>query len=80
LAIWKARNKTCFEDKLLSDPKDIIYHARVFRKYWADLLSGLSKEDLMRGVEGLLQTVAAVDRQHHQSNDPITRQVLMLQY
>jgi hypothetical protein len=46
-AIWKTRNKIYFEDKLLSDPKDIIYHACVFLKYWVDLLSGLSKEDLM---------------------------------
>jgi hypothetical protein len=33
-----------------------------FLEHWADLLNELSKEDLIRAMEGLHQTVAAVDR------------------
>jgi hypothetical protein len=57
-ALWKSRNKA------LSAPNEIVYQACVFffLEHWADLLNELSKEDLIRAMEGLHQTVAAVDR------------------
>lgn len=58
-AIWKTRNKSCFEKKRIYNPSVIVYQACTFLKYWAGLLKDLSKEDLIRGVESLLQTVTA---------------------
>uniref|UniRef100_A0A0A9DW78 Uncharacterized protein n=1 Tax=Arundo donax TaxID=35708 RepID=A0A0A9DW78_ARUDO len=48
--IWKARNRASFDKKIISAPSDIIYSACSFLRYWADLLKGLTKEDLIRGV------------------------------
>ncbi|GJN22083.1 hypothetical protein PR202_gb09616 [Eleusine coracana subsp. coracana] len=31
-------------------------------KFWADFVKGVSKDDLIRGVEGLLQTVTSMDQ------------------
>ena len=59
-AIWKARNKTCFEKKLIRDPSEIIFHSCSFLKIWAELLKGMDKDELMKGAQGLLSTVLDV--------------------
>jgi hypothetical protein len=38
-AIWKIRNKACFEKKLIKSPLELICYATVFMKYWAGLNS-----------------------------------------
>uniref|UniRef100_A0A0A8YKZ2 Uncharacterized protein n=1 Tax=Arundo donax TaxID=35708 RepID=A0A0A8YKZ2_ARUDO len=38
--------------------KPIIFHACPLLKFWAGLLKGVSKEDLLKGVEGFIQVVA----------------------
>jgi hypothetical protein len=40
-AIWKARNKTCFEKKRIKNPIEIIYSTCSFMHYWI----GLYQED-----------------------------------
>nr|TKV99100.1 hypothetical protein SEVIR_8G017000v2 [Setaria viridis] len=43
-AIWKARNKACFERKLIKHPAEIITHACALMKSW----TGLYKTDFQR--------------------------------
>ena len=56
-AIWKSRNKCCFEKKkLIGSPTEIICLASSFLKYWAGLQAGQDKEDLESGAMALLKT------------------------
>jgi hypothetical protein len=54
-AIWKARNKTCFEKIILKNPIEIIYHMCALMKYWAGLYSEADKKQLEDGVNTMLQ-------------------------
>lgn len=36
-AIWKSRNKACFNGKLLKNPSEIICHASALMRFWAGL-------------------------------------------
>jgi hypothetical protein len=36
-AIWKMRNRACFEGKLIQTPVELICFVVVFMKYWAGL-------------------------------------------
>jgi hypothetical protein len=50
-AVWKARNKLCFEKILINSPKDIICHACALMNVWA----GLRKKELQDLIrEGVL--------------------------
>jgi hypothetical protein len=46
-AIWKLRNRACFEHKLIKNPSELISFAAVFMNYWAGLHS------LMQRISGL---------------------------
>jgi hypothetical protein len=61
-AIWKTRNKTCFEGKLISSPMSLICYMCSFLHYWAGLQKGNDNELLLEG-ETLLQrgAIAAHD-------------------
>lgn len=39
-AIWKLRNRACFEKKLIRSPTEIICYACVFIKFWARFTKG----------------------------------------
>jgi hypothetical protein len=54
--IWKARNKSCFEKKLIKDPSDIIESACSFMMYWAGLYSDETQVVIRSGVETMLST------------------------
>jgi hypothetical protein len=58
--IWKARNKSCFEKKLIKDPSDIIVSAcsfmMYFMMYWAGLYSEETQVVIRSGVETMLST------------------------
>jgi hypothetical protein len=58
-AIWKIRNKACFENKLISSPLDLISYAVVFMNYWAGLHGEKDAEDIRAGADGLMHLVAA---------------------
>jgi hypothetical protein len=45
-AIWTARNKSCFENKLIRSPTKIVCSMSSFLNYWAGLQAGQNKEDL----------------------------------
>jgi hypothetical protein len=54
-AIWKARNKVCFENKVILNPISIICHACALMSYWAGLYEGMDKEALEEGVTTMLR-------------------------
>jgi hypothetical protein len=50
-AIWKTRNKVCFEGKMINDP--ILYYARyacALIGYWVGLFAEIDKEALITGA------------------------------
>jgi hypothetical protein len=56
-AIWKTRNRTCFDKKHIKSPLDIIISTCVFMRYWAGLYSDDSKMAIEEGVDILMKTV-----------------------
>jgi hypothetical protein len=58
-AIWKARNKMCFENALIKSPNEILCHACALMTHWA----GISKkelQDLLQEGAKLLMKAACV--------------------
>jgi len=53
--IWKARNKICFENKVILNPISIICHACALMSYWAGLYEGMDKEAREDGVTTMLR-------------------------
>lgn len=53
-AIWKARNKGCFEAKIIKHPVEIICHACSLMLYWTGLHKADFQAQLMEGVNTLL--------------------------
>jgi hypothetical protein len=56
-AIWKMRNRACFEGKLIQTPVELICFAVVFMKYWAGLNVQADSDALRQGADALQQTV-----------------------
>jgi hypothetical protein len=54
-AIWKARNRTCFDKKHIKSPLDIIILACVFMRHWAGLYSDESKMAIEEGMDILMK-------------------------
>jgi hypothetical protein len=54
-AIWKARHKACFENKIIKSPLEIICHAGALMKFWAGLYPELDKKELEKGVDLMLK-------------------------
>jgi hypothetical protein len=61
-AIWKMRNKACFEQKLIKSPLELICYATVFMKYWAGLNSTSDQEALRSGADAILAVAMDVQR------------------
>lgn len=60
-AIWKARNKACFEKKkLIKNPLEIICHTCALLKYWARLFSEMDQEQLDEGADLMLKVAKEV--------------------
>ncbi|PNT65016.1 hypothetical protein BRADI_4g36133v3 [Brachypodium distachyon] len=59
-AIWKLRNRACFEHKLIRSPAEIVCYACSFLKYWAGLRpgGGGGGGDLLRQGAAMLQEEA----------------------
>jgi hypothetical protein len=57
-AIWKLRNRACFDKKFINSPLDLICYSTVFMKYWAGLNSYADQEMIRRGVDNLLAIAA----------------------
>lgn len=54
-AIWKARNKACFEGKTIQSPISIICHACALISYWEGLFLEGDKELLIAGANQMLK-------------------------
>ena len=57
-AIWKTRNKACFDGKMLKNPASIICCVCALMGYWAGLFPEMDKEALKAGVNTMLQIAA----------------------
>ena len=57
-AIWKARNKLCFEGKLILNPISIVCHACTLMSYWAGLYAGMDREALEEGINTIMLRIA----------------------
>jgi hypothetical protein len=57
-AIWKTRNKACFEGKLIRNPAEIVCYTCALMGYWAGLFQGIDKETLEAGVNTMLKIAA----------------------
>ena len=53
-AIWKRRNKACFEKKMLTNPLEILSHACALVSYWAGLCGADMQATILAGVKTLL--------------------------
>ena len=56
-AIWKTRNRACFEKRFISSPVELICYMCAFLCYWAGLQSGDAREVLTEGASRI-QAVA----------------------
>ena len=54
-AIWKARNRACFDKKLIKNPTEIICHAGALMKFWAGLFAEVDREMLEEGVNAMMK-------------------------
>jgi hypothetical protein len=53
-AIWKLRNRACFEGKLINSPIDLICYSVVF--IWAGFNSSADQKIITRGANKLINT------------------------
>jgi hypothetical protein len=60
LALWKVRNKTCFEKKTIKNPSDVFYSVCFFLNYWAGLHSGSAQHVIKEEVESMMQIAGKI--------------------
>ena len=58
LAIWKARNRACFEGKIIKSPIQTLCHVGAPMRFWAGLYAEVDKEMLVNGVNTMLRVAA----------------------
>lgn len=63
-AIWKRRNKVCFEGKKLHNPLEIISHACALMKNWAGLQKDIDKELLIQGADAMFKIAVRLLAEH----------------
>jgi hypothetical protein len=49
-AIWKARNRACFDKEPIKHPSEIFYSNCFFLRYWAGLRAGEAHQKIQDGV------------------------------
>lgn len=54
-AIWKARNRACFDKKLIKNPVEVICHAGALMKLWAGLFPEMDRQQIEEGVNTMLK-------------------------
>lgn len=59
-ATWKARNKACFDYKLIRHPAKIVCHACSFMNFWTDLQKTEFQTQLMDDVKILLAKACCI--------------------
>jgi hypothetical protein len=61
-AIWKARNRACFERKIIRNPIEIICHAGALMQYWTGLYAEVDRKMLKVATDLLLQKESVGDK------------------
>jgi hypothetical protein len=61
-AIWKARNKVCFDNKPIKDPVEIMFSACSCMCYWAGLYSEDMQSMISAGVETMMRAAIRIMR------------------
>jgi len=72
-AIWKARNRTCFEGKPISNLVSIICHVCSLMKYWAGLFKEVDKEALENGVNTMLKIATSLLAKRNREEDMLIK-------
>jgi hypothetical protein len=50
-AIWKGRNKACFDGIIIKNPTEILWHAGALMRFWTGLYAEVEREMLINGGE-----------------------------
>jgi hypothetical protein len=58
-AIWKLRNRACFDKKLIKSPSELISLSVVFMKHWAGLHNATEEVNIKTGADNLLRLATA---------------------
>ena len=65
-AIWKSRNRACFDNKILRNPAEIVIHACALMAFWAGLYTPELQDQLAVGMKFILSCAHRVlARQTH---------------
>ncbi|TVU01395.1 hypothetical protein EJB05_53164, partial [Eragrostis curvula] len=56
-AIWKSRNKACFDKIMIKHPCDIVFYICSFLRYWAGLYSAEMNEVIQAGAKTMMKMV-----------------------
>jgi hypothetical protein len=67
-AIWKLRNRACFEGKLIHSPIELIIYSTVFMNYWAGLNSAADQVIIRQGAENLANVARTVQNAKRRGN------------
>ena len=57
-AIWKARNRVCFDRKLIKNPIEIICHAGALMRFWIGLYAQVDRMMHVNGVNTMLKVAS----------------------
>jgi hypothetical protein len=60
VAIWKARNRACFEKKLIKNPNEVSYSASLFMHFWAGLFKGDMQNKVKAGADVLMKVALSI--------------------
>ena len=59
-AIWTARNRACFDRKLIKNPIEIICHAGALMRFWTGLYAEVDRRMLINGVNTMLKVASNI--------------------
>ena len=59
-AIWKTRNKVCFDGKKFQNSIEIICYACTLMRYWTGLYAEVDREMLINGVNTMLRVATEI--------------------
>lgn len=59
-AIWKARNRACFDGKIIRNPIEIICHAGALMRFWTGLFLEMDRAMLIDGANTMLKVATEI--------------------
>ena len=72
-AIWKMRNRVCFDGVKLHNPLAIVSHACALMKFWAGLQKEVDREVLIKGVDDMLEIAVKLLNEKRQGTSQVYR-------